>query len=215
MKKCKYTHIIWDFNGTILDDVQAGIKSINTLLAKRGLKTIASVEEYRSVFGFPIVEYYRRVGFDFEKEAFDIIAPEWVEQYMINVKESSIYADVEATIEEFCRVGVQQVVLSATELNMLNVQLQDLGIQDRFNDVFGLGDIHAASKAALAREWRKNNPLAKALFIGDTIHDAEVAREAEADCVLVARGHQSYETLSKCGVPVVYNLREVVALAGL
>ena len=36
----KYTDIIWDFNGTILDDVEAGIISVNKLLSSRGLPTI-------------------------------------------------------------------------------------------------------------------------------------------------------------------------------
>ena len=56
----KYSHIIWDFNGTILDDVSIGIEAINMLLLRRGLKTIDSVDEYRRIFGFPIKDYYRR-----------------------------------------------------------------------------------------------------------------------------------------------------------
>ena len=50
-----YTHVIWDFNGTILDDVQIGIDSVNVLLRKRGLPTVASVDADREVFEFPII----------------------------------------------------------------------------------------------------------------------------------------------------------------
>ena len=69
----KYEHIIWDFNGTLLDDVWTGIVSVNKLLEDRGLPKIASVEDYRRVFRFPIIEYYRSLGFDFDKEPYEVI----------------------------------------------------------------------------------------------------------------------------------------------
>ena len=77
----KYDCIVWDFNGTIMDDVQIGIESVNVLLKKRGLKTLDSREEYQSKFGFPIVDYYARLGFDFDKEPYSDIAVEWVNEY--------------------------------------------------------------------------------------------------------------------------------------
>ena len=65
MKK-NYTHIIWDFNGTIYNDVDACIKSANRLLSAYDLPLITSLQQYRSLFGFPIQDYYARMGFDFE-----------------------------------------------------------------------------------------------------------------------------------------------------
>ena len=73
--------VIWDFNGTLLDDVQAGIDSVNTLLVEREIPTVESVEKYREVFRFPIIDYYRALGFDFDAEPYEIIAHEWVENY--------------------------------------------------------------------------------------------------------------------------------------
>ena len=70
----KYKYIIWDFNGTIIDDVEVGIKSVNPLLAARGLKTLDSLAEYQSVFTFPIKEYYRNLGFDFDAEPYEVIS---------------------------------------------------------------------------------------------------------------------------------------------
>ena len=83
-----YTHIFWDFNGTILDDVQTGIDCVNTLLEKRGLPIIPNKEYYKEVFGFPIVDYYKRLGFDFDKESYHGVAVEWVDLYMEKVKSS-------------------------------------------------------------------------------------------------------------------------------
>ena len=208
----KYTHVLWDFNGTILDDVEAGIKSVNTLLTARDLPGLKGVSEYQAVFGFPIIDYYRRLGFDFEKEPYEIIAPLWVEQYLINVKEAKIFDDVLQTVAEFKRRGLVQLILSATELTMLKDQLSDLGIANAFDGVLGLDNIHAESKVSLARQWGEQNPYARPLMIGDTVHDAEVADAIGADCILVARGHQSRKTLEKCNCRIVNTLGEIIEL---
>lgn len=206
----KYTHILWDFNGTILDDVDAGIVSVNKLLADRGLKTISGKEEYREVFGFPIIDYYRRIGFDLEAEPFHIIAPIWVEQYMKNVKNATVYDDFLETAERFRKAGLKQVIISATEINMLVGQLSDLSVIDYFDDICGLDNIHAESKADIAIEWRKKNEKAVPLMIGDTLHDAEVAEKIGADCILVARGHQPKRVLTESGETVVDRLKDII-----
>ncbi len=205
----EYDFIIWDFNGTLLDDVRTGIDSVNTLLCERGLPTIKGEEHYRSIFRFPIIEYYRSLGFDFEKEPYEVLAPKWVALYLENVKRASLYSDVRDALEYFRVKGVRQVVLSATEREMLEGQLDSLGIREYFEEVMGLGDIHAGSKLSLARAWRERNGEARALLIGDTDHDVENAMEMGADCVLVARGHQSEEHLRTLGVPVVNTLGEL------
>lgn len=206
----KYTHILWDFNGTIIDDVGAGIISVNKLLFERGLKTISDVEEYHKAFGFPIVEYYKRLGFDFERESYEVLAPLWVEQYLINVKNAKIFDDVLPTLESFGAMGMKQTIISATEIGMLKRQLKDLGIENAFDEVMGLDNIHAESKVGLAKIWREKNRSARALMIGDTVHDAEVARAIDADCTLVARGHQSRAVLESCGAEVFDTLSEMI-----
>ena len=206
----KYDYLIWDFNGTLLDDVQTGIDSVNTLLAERGIPTVQSVERYREVFRFPIIEYYRALGFDFEKESYEELAPKWVALYLEYVKNASLYEDALRTLDRVRESGVKQTVLSATEQTMLHGQIRDLGIERYFEDILGLDNIHAGSKLALARAWRESHPDAKALFIGDTDHDVETAKTLGADCILVARGHQGGAYLGTLGVKVVNSLDEML-----
>lgn len=204
----KYEHIIWDFNGTLLDDVWTGIVSVNKLLEDRGLQKIASVEDYRRVFRFPIIEYYRSLGFDFDKEPYEVIAPQWVALYLENVKSAGLYDDARQTLEQVRAAGLRQTLLSATELNMLKGQVRELGVEGYFDRIAGLDNIHAGSKLALARAWRQAYPQDRAIMIGDTDHDVDTARELGADCVLVCRGHQPKEYLQTLGVPVADSIRE-------
>ena len=204
----KYEHIIWDFNGTLLDDVWTGIVSVNKLLEDRGLPKIESVEAYRRVFRFPIIEYYRSLGFDFDKEPYEVIAPQWVALYLENVKSAELYDDTRQTLEQVRAAGLRQTLLSATELNMLKGQVRELGVEGYFDRIAGLDNIHAGSKLALARAWRQAYPQDRAIMIGDTDHDVDTARELGADCVLVCRGHQPREYLHTLGVPVADSIRE-------
>ena len=202
--------VVWDFNGTILDDVDAGIHSINELLCERDLAPIPSREAYQEAFGFPIQEYYARIGFDFTKYPYEVLAPIWMEKYLRFVRDSRIFDDIPTTLETISRCGARQIVLSACEQQMLQRQLREFGVFDYFEEVLGLDNIHAASKTSLAIEWRKKNSAERILLIGDTDHDVETARAMGIECVLVARGHQSRARLETLGVPVVANLAEVL-----
>lgn len=209
LDEMRWDYVIWDFNGTLLDDVEAGISAVNALLKQRGLPLVADAEAYRSVFGFPIRSYYERLGFDFEKESYEVLAPQWVEQYLIYVKQATLFDDVRETVAFFRNNGVRQTVLSATERNMLCDQLTDLNLFDCFEEILGLDNIHAASKLSLAREWRIQHPQERVLFVGDTDHDVETAKVMGAECVLIARGHQAGEHLKPLGVPIFSNLKEM------
>ncbi len=212
MKKLKPDYIIWDFNGTILDDVQTGIDSVNLLLRNRNLPEIPDADAYRNVFGFPIRDYYQRLGFDFTKEPYEEVAVEWVEAYLRNVPQAPLCSGVLETLAFFRANQVSQVVLSATKLEMLENQLQQLGIRHYFEVVMGLDNIYATSKAQLSIDWKQRHPNKSMLMIGDTIHDFEVAKLMGAACILVEGGHQTRDVLTSTGCEVVHNLFEIITL---
>lgn len=205
----KYTHIIWDFNGTIFDDVDIGIESVNVLLAARHMPLITSRNYYRSVHSFPVIDYYRKIGFDFSKESFDDIAVEWVNEYLSRVPCAGVNPEALEMLGFVRTLGLKQILLSATELEMLKGQVADLGIEHYFDEICGMDNIYAHGKKSLAERWRREHPDAKALLIGDTDHDFEVACEMGADCILFAGGHQSREQFMSLDCAVVDSLLAV------
>lgn len=208
----KYTHIVWDFNGTILDDVGICIECVNTLLRRRSMPTVDSLEKYHSVFGFPITEYYKKLGFDFEKEPFSEIAIEWVNEYNARRRTATTCKGVIGMLGYFRTLGIPQLIISATEVNMLRDQIDELGVGEYFDELIGLDNIHAGSKKHLAEQWIAAHPTAKVLFIGDTDHDYEVAGAMGADCILVAQGHQSFEYLSNICSDTVSDISQIIPL---
>lgn len=203
-----YTHILWDFNGTILNDVEAGWESINVLLARRGLPVLHDLCAYRRVFDFPVIDYYRRVGLPTE-EGFDALAVEWVAEYQKRMAEPALYDGVVNLLTFFEKAGYCQQILSACEKNLLASQLRALGINHYFTQFWGSDDIYGGGKIGAARQWRAAHPKEEALLLGDTVHDGEVAKAIGADCILIADGHQDAERLAALGVPVFPNMRSL------
>ncbi len=190
--------------------MQAGIDAVNRMLGERGLPIISDMEAYREIFDFPIKEYYRKLGFDFDKEPYEVLAPIWVELYLENCCSAGIVDGVDTVVKAVAKTETKQVILSACEKNMLCNQLEDLGVIEYFDEIIGLDDIHAAGKLHLAREWREKNPEAKILFVGDTTHDAETAEVLGADCLLFTGGHQSKERLLTTGCETIDGIVEIL-----
>ena len=210
----KYTYCIWDFNGTILDDVALGIYAINELFKAHGMEKRIEREEYCAKFDFPIIDYYRRVGFDFEKTPYEELAVEWVNIYFSNFDKACLFGDVNSALQFFKANGVRQSVLSASERKSLISQIEDFGIKDYFEEIMGIDNIYAASKLMLARAWREKHPDERVMFIGDTTHDIETAKILGADCYIVCAGHQSRERFVGCDATVVGSLTELCELLG-
>ena len=212
----KYDHVIWDFNGTLLSDMQAGINAVNEMLAARELPVLADMESYRRAFRFPVEQYYRDLGFDFEKEDYKtVLAPLWVSLYNIYSKQSPLFEGVRELTAALRAAGVQQSILSASEKRMMEAQLRERGALDWFDEIWGNDSIHAYGKNALAAAWCKAHPHAHAVLLGDTTHDFEVAQEMGVDCILIAAGHHDTERLLKCGVPVAKDLFEAARILAI
>lgn len=197
-----YRTVVWDFNGTLLDDLWIGIGAINALLGRRGMPTIDSSDAYHELFCFPIEEYYRRLGFDFSREPYEVLAVEWVREYRAIEKSAALRDGARRLLSLFRERGIRQAVISATEQTMLREQLEALGILPYFECVIGRGDIYASDKVALAKVNAERFSDGRVLVIGDTVHDLEMARALSADAILLEGGHSSARALAALGCEI-------------
>ena len=206
----KYATVFWDFNGTIVDDVQLGIHAVNRMLVKRGLVPIPDTDTYHRVFRFPVREYYRLLGFDFEKEPYEDLAVEWVENYTAEEQTLTVQKGFFTVWQHLKNAGIQQIILSSSETAMLRRQMDILGLAGRFDRVFGLDDIYAGGKVEMAKRCIGDTG-GRALLIGDTTHDADTARAIGADCILYTGGHGAPSVLASCGVPTIDQLTDILS----
>lgn len=208
----KYKHVFWDWNGTILDDVELCVRVINRLKAARGQPPV-TVERYRAVFGFPVKDYYRDIGFDFSKESFEKVGKEWMDGYEKEKYTCGLRAGVAEVLEKLSAAGTGQSVLSAYSQDFLTETVGHYGLSRYFTRLCGLDNIYAPGKVALGLKLMAElgHQRGETLLIGDTQHDLETARAIGADCVLLAGGHQNRERLEKAGAVVLAGAGELFA----
>ncbi len=207
----RFQHIIWDWNGTLLDDTQAGVNAVNAMLAARRLPTL-DVATYREVFGFPVKDFYRAVGFRLEAEDWDAMAREFHDRFLADTT-LRLHADATRALACFRTAGVGQSVLSASEQSILDTMLTDFGVAHYFDIIFGVDNLYGHSKLELGRALltRIARPPKTVLMIGDSLHDYEVAEDLGVPCLLIAQGHQSFARLARTGAPVLNCLADIPA----
>jgi len=206
----RYDNIIWDFNGTLIDDTWLAVGAVNRLLRHRDLGELTTTR-YRELFGFPISDYYVRIGIDPTVESEAKLAEEFHDGYLAGLPDVVLHSGVEALLGQVARIGCQQFVLSAMAEDLLVPALERLGIAGRFTAIYGLGTRFAHSKIERGQELVKAHGLAgqRSLMVGDTDHDAEVAEALGFDAVLVSLGHQSTSRLRETGALVCESFAEL------
>ena len=207
----KYKHIIWDWNGTLLNDRWLCIESINTLLKNRD-KDPLTEGKYLEIFDFPVRDYYERAGFDFSREDFKIPAIEFIDLYDLRRKECRLQDNAEKVLKSFQKSGISQSLLSASEENVLLDMIRHYELEEYFIEITGLNNHYAASKLDLGRELIKRLKIYPddILMIGDTRHDHEVANELGVDIILYDQGHFPRHRVEGCGCKIISDLGELI-----
>ena len=200
-------HIIWDWNGTLLDDLGLCLMIINSMLSARDLPPV-SHNAYLEVFDFPVRDYYIRLGFDFSQEPFETVSTEFITAYELGRPNCQLMAGAREILEQAADRGLSQSILSASKTTYLNKAVDEYGIQGHFSSVQGLNDHHAAGKLALAQDFLENSDLdpSQTLLVGDTTHDGHIAGELGLGCILIPNGHHSRSRLEEVGFPVLCEL---------
>src|SRR4051812_32324494 len=188
----RYRHVIWDWNGTLLDDLDYCVDVMNALLGRRGLPLLDRAR-YQALFDFPVRDYYARLGLDIVGDGFTQLSGEFIAGYEARRLEPTVHAGAAEILATVTRAGLTQSILSAYHHKTLQEVVAHFGLAPHFVRLNGLDNIHAHGKVELGRAWlaELGLPRHEILMVGDTLHDLEVARDLGIDCVLIAAGHHS------------------------
>ncbi len=208
----KYSYVVWDWNGTLFEDMLACIEAMDELLRQKGLKCISGIDEYRSKFCFPVKKYYGRLGFNLDIDPFENLAHTYIKNYAIEHKKAKLFNGATDVLEQLKRSGVKQYVISASEQNSLLEQMNPFDISHYFTEVMGIDNHYAISKVDLAKQWflKSKVDLSEIVFISDSAHDFEVATAVGCPCILIANGHQNIDQLKMTSAIIVDNITETV-----
>ncbi|MFV0379506.1 MAG: HAD family hydrolase [Anaerorhabdus sp.] len=204
--------IIWDWNGTLLDDLDLGYSLLNDALRNEGLNELENISKYKNVFEFPVIEMYRKLGFNCDEKNFDKISSNYIQNYMKSYEASSmLHNEAIDLLQYFMDKGIKNTLMSASQIKILLKQASFFKCDHLFDELVGVSDIYASSKQDEALNWIKtcDVPLDRIVWVGDSTHDYECAVALGVRCILIDHGHQSYEVLSKCNNEIIHNLNEL------
>ncbi len=202
----KYKYIIWDWNGTLLNDIGASLASVNDMLAMRNMEPI-DIDYYKECIGVPIIKFYEKV-FDMEKEDYSIVIKQYNEGYLRHLSDFGLTDGAVEALDYFKQSGAKQVIVSSSNNEQLCMNAEKYGVSKYFDAILGAGDYFAGSKIERAKAYLEKNSAKndEILVIGDLEHDAEMANTLGADCILLTSGHEHPERLKSAKTPLADDL---------
>ena len=186
-----YARVVWDWNGTLLDDLHHHSRAMDSLCQHFGRGAL-HLDDYRRAFGFPITAFYQRIGFDLESPTFAELSEVFFSHYENGLDDIALFDGAVEMLTRLAQSGVRHSILSAHHENSLRRLVRHHRIDHHFDHVFGLDNTDAHSKEERGRELVAllDEAPDRVLMIGDTDHDHEVGEVMGVDVLLVADGLQ-------------------------
>ena len=208
-------HIVWDWNGTLLNDLHVVIEAANIALDQLGIDPIDE-DDYRNHFTRPVRAFYDSL---FGRLVSD---PEWETlnntfhaEYYSRVDRADLTADTGEALSQVESHGWGQSLLSMSPQDWLDDVVKRKGVVRWFTLVDGLSGPTGGLKAAHLQEHLDSQGLdpGRTVVVGDTPDDAVAARAVGAHPVLYNGGSHHLPHLEETQAPVAHSLMDAVAIA--
>lgn len=203
--------ILWDFNGTVMDDMGASVGAVNAMCARRGLPGITE-EWYTLHLIMPLERFYSSIGFDMEKEPLSDVSEEFQRECAKFPR--PVFPEVREALEYFQKKGLRQLLFSSLHHDHLTRQAEARGITSYFEAIVGRQDRSLGGKEQAAAAYFRQHGLlpGEVLIVGDLTTDCDMAKAVGSPCALIEKGHQHRQILEKTGAYVLRDASELNAL---
>ena len=206
----KIKEIIWDWNGTLINDTSLCVDILNKILRLQNQPSI-SIEYYRNNFSFPVSAFYKSISLPSHGKKFDEVSRNFISEYRLKWKGCTLQMGVLEILNLIQRYGLRQSILSAGKQSDVELFVDHFNLGSFFYQVLGTDNIKAEGKIELGKRFITDSDLQpeEILLVGDTIHDLQVANEIGCSALLFCQGHNSVNQLSEFPVQIINDLREV------
>jgi phosphoglycolate phosphatase len=206
-------NIIFDWSGTLVDDLPAVWQATNHVLQRAGVPEL-TLEQFRAEFSLPFKGFYDRYVPHLELTQLE----EWFHGRLREVQDSVVRLPQAQEFLEFCRGRqLRTFLLSSVHADHYAVQEAATGF-GRYLDrpYVGVWD-----KREMIHQILRENNLApgETLFVGDMEHDIETSRHGGIFSCAVLTGYNSLEQLRRAAPDLIVEhlgeLRDLLDRSGL
>jgi phosphoglycolate phosphatase-like HAD superfamily hydrolase len=209
------THLVWDWNGTLLNDLSLVVTSTNQAIANVD-GPVLTPEQHRVAFRRPVADYYADVlGRVVDAEEFGRLDRIFHDAYRAGLTTCALAEDAEQAMRNWS--GTQSL-LSMWFHEELVPLVETYGLTPTFRRIDGLRTTVGGDRKAVHLDRHLSElgvDPSETVLIGDSIDDADAAEAVGATCILYAGGFTDPDRLRARGVPVAETLSEAVVLAAL
>ena len=209
------THLVWDWNGTLLDDLPIVVEAVSRSIARLGAGPIDE-DMYRNHYTRPVRAFYDSLlGRRISDEDWSRLNDDFHEAYYELAGGVGLAPDAMAAIDLADELGWSQSLLSMSEHTWLESIVSRLGLTPRIERVDGLkGEMGGLKAAYLEAHLRRMGVDGHSVvMIGDTPDDVAAARSVGGTPILYHGGSHHLDFLLAQGAPVAESLVEAVDTA--
>ncbi|HEX6298877.1 MAG TPA: HAD family hydrolase [Acidimicrobiia bacterium] len=211
----KRRHLVWDWNGTLLDDLGIVIEAVNRSIAAFGARAITA-DDYRDHYTRPVRDFYDNLfGRMIDDEEWLRLNTGFHDTYFDLAIQVDLAPGASEAMDALDEAGWTQSLLSMSPQDWLEGIVGRLGLTERFELVDGLSGPTGGMKAGHLEEHLGVLGIEgeSVAVVGDTPDDVAAARHVGATPILFHGGSHHRDVLEAEGVPIAETVVEAVEIA--
>lgn len=182
----KYTQIVFDIDGTLIDTEQAVLCSFQDTVKELTGKTMP-IEELTFCLGITGEDALQRISMENVPAALNL----WIEKLIACNHMMSVFEGIPELLAELKKRGIQMgIVTSKTRVNYKS-DFESFGIKEYFSTAVCADDTkeHKPMPGPLLKYMEMiGEPAERILYVGDSIYDRECAKGAGVDFAIAGWG---------------------------
>ncbi len=208
----RFDCVIWDWNGTLINDVHIACGAVNDILNDLG-RPLIEMSDYYHYMRDGMDHYYDYLFYP-DKAPFDKLVVWFSKYYDIRVRTASLHEGTADVLETLQKMGIKQAIVSSSHKDKVRRDAAAFGIDGFFDEMLGADDLLIGSKTERARLYLEKNGIfpERTLVVGDMTHDRDTAEGIGAEYVVIPKGHQTKALLESKGVNLISDIKDVIEL---
>jgi phosphoglycolate phosphatase len=211
--------VIFDWNGTLLDDVTHTIHATNAVLEHLGHAPV-TLDRYRKHCRVPIAHMYQDFGVDMDEltRHKTVIHDMWNGIYNTRTQMAGLRQGAQEALDSLKRQEQRVIILSNHTVENIAGHAQRFGIHEHFEAILAYESYGAAFlkqvKGERLKSYIEQHKINEGIVVGDTEEEVDIARAHGFTAVAIMDGVCSTERL-KAAKPdfLIDDLRKIPAIA--
>ena len=185
-----FRNLIFDWSGTLVDDLGPVIEATNAVLGKYEIAALDR-EEFRRAFRLPYQDFYAEQlpGIPLEE-----LEAHFRPAFDAAITPVTVLPHAREKLEWCTALGIRAFVLTSMDTLAFERQMDDFGLRHHFEATYS----GVLDKRKIIHQILKTHELnpAETAFVGDMTHDVETARHGGISSIAVLTGYNHAEILA-------------------